>query len=55
MDGLLAWWHWIERIAGVVLVVYLCLYAIRCMATSHFLSPDEFIHFLRGLVGYICA
>ena len=45
-------WEWVQRIAGILLVVCVCLYAVRCVAAGDFVDADRFYHFLRGLVRY---
>lgn len=53
MDGISGMWRWVERVAGVFLIVCFCLYVIRCVSSWQVVSFDQFDHFFRGLVVYI--
>jgi CHASE2 domain-containing sensor protein len=46
-------WRWTQKIAGVFMVVCLCLYVLRCVMAWRFISLDQFDHFMRGLIVYI--
>lgn len=46
-------WQWVQKIAGVLLVVCLCLYVLRCLVAAEFVSIDQFARFLRGLITYL--
>jgi len=46
-------WHWTQRIAGVLVVVCLCLYLVRCAVAWDFISFDHFDRFMSGLIAYI--
>jgi hypothetical protein len=46
-------WQWVQKIAGVLLVVCLCLYVLRCCVTADLVSLDQFARFLRGLITYL--
>jgi hypothetical protein len=48
-------WQWVQKIAGILLVVCLCLYLLRCLVALEFVSVDRFGHFLRGLVVYLVS
>ena len=48
-------WQWVQKIAGVLLVVCLCLYVLRCLVALEFIGVDRFGHFLRGLVVYLVS
>jgi hypothetical protein len=48
-------WQWVQKIAGVLLVVCLCLYVLRCLVTAEFIGTDSYGHFLRGLVVYLVS
>jgi len=48
-------WHWAERVAGILLVVCLCLYLLRCVVAWDFISVERFGHFLRGLFIYLLS
>jgi hypothetical protein len=48
-------WQWVQKIAGVLLVVCLCLYLLRCLVTMEFIGVDRFGHFLRGLLRYLVS
>ena len=48
-------WHWVEKIGGVVLVVCFCLYALRCLASGEFIGMDRFGHFIQGLLRYLVS
>ena len=48
-------WHWFQKIAGVLLVVCLCLYAIRCLVAEEFINVERFGHFLQGLLIYLVS
>jgi hypothetical protein len=48
-------WQWVQKIAGVLLVVCLCLYLLRCLVAGEFVGVDRFAHFLRGLVVYLVS
>jgi hypothetical protein len=53
MGYVLEIWHWTQRIAGVLLVVCLCLYLVRCAVAWDFITFNKFDYFMRGLVSYI--
>ena len=46
-------WQWVQKVAGVVLVVCLCLYVLRCLVMTDLVSIDQFARFLRGLITYL--
>jgi hypothetical protein len=48
-------WHWVEKVAGVLFVVCLCLYLIRCGVAQRFIGIDQFGHFVQGLIHFICS
>jgi len=48
-------WQWVQKIAGVLLMVCLCLYALRCLVALEFIGVDRFGHFLRGLLRYLVS
>jgi hypothetical protein len=48
-------WHWVERIAGILMIVCFCLYAVRCVVAGGFIGVEAFGHFLQGLIGFICS
>jgi hypothetical protein len=48
-------WLWVQRVAGVLLVVCLCLYVLRCLVAAEFIGVDRFGHFLRGLLRYLVS
>jgi hypothetical protein len=55
MDSIQGIWQWVQRIAGILMVVCLCLYVVRCVTTGQVVSFDRFDHYMRGLVRYIFA
>jgi len=48
-------WHWVERVAGILLAACLGLYLLRCIVTWDFISVGQFGHFLRGLLAYFVS
>jgi hypothetical protein len=53
MERLSEFWHWVQKVTGIFLLVCLSLYGLRCIMAGQFMSFDQFEHFFRGLVRYI--
>ena len=53
MDGIHEVWQWVQRIAGVFVVVCACLYVVHCVTAGQVISFDQFDRYMRGLVAYI--
>jgi hypothetical protein len=48
-------WGIVQRISGVAMVTFGCLYVVRCVATFSVLNLHQFGHFVLGLVAYIVS
>jgi hypothetical protein len=48
-------WDRFKSLAGLLCVVCVCLYALRCILAWDFISVDRFGHFLRGLLRYLVS
>jgi hypothetical protein len=48
-------WGWAQRIGGVLLLVLLCLYIIRCIAIGDVVSLHLFLMYVEGLLKYIAG
>jgi hypothetical protein len=46
-------YRWYERIVGILVLVILTLYLLRCVTTGGLLSLGQFGDYIRGLFTYI--
>lgn len=53
MDDLSEVWRLIQKVSGILLLVGVSLYLVRCVVGFQIVSFDQFDHFLRGLFAYI--
>jgi hypothetical protein len=55
MGRISEFWQLVQRLTGVLLLVCLGLYGLRCLLAGQLVSFDQFEHFFRGLLRYIFA
>jgi len=46
-------YRWYERIVGLLVLVLVALYLLRCTTTGGLLSLDQFGDYIRGLFTYL--
>ncbi len=50
MENWAEFWHWTQRIAGIVFLVLVSLYIIQCLSHLDIVGLDYFDHYIRSLI-----
>lgn len=53
MDDFFFWYRIYERVAGILVVVFLTLYLLRCVTAGDFITLGQFGAYLKGLFNYL--
>jgi hypothetical protein len=53
MDDFFLYYRIYERVAGILVLVFLTLYLLRCLTAGDFISLGQFGAYLKGLFNYV--